>query len=436
MKLHRKQTIAIDRLEDKITEQVFFGGAAGGGKSALGCYWTLKNRIKYPGTRGLIGRSKLTTLKNTTLKTFFEVAEMQGFKDGKNMNYSEGRKLITFPNNSEIFLKDLFYYPSDQNLDDLGSLEITDAFVDEAPQIKQRVKDVLKSRIRFKIKDFGLCQKMLLVGNPSKNWVYHEFYLPNKEKSLSREKAFIQSLLDDNPYISEEYRKGLLSLSTVDKERLLYGNWEYEDTEDSLFIYSDLTNAFTNNFIIEPNAKRYITADIALHGNDLFVVGVWFGWTLEKVFSFKKIEPEDVEKFLKDTAQAFRVPRGNIVYDADGLGTYLRGYLRGAIAFNNNAKARNRENYQNIKTQCIFKLSEKIGKNEVYIKDQQFKERIIEEFEQIKKVNTDREEKLKVTAKQRIKELLGRSPDYSDMIIMRAVFIYKETTGVKSTMQL
>ena len=39
------------------------GGGAGGGKTALGCYWQLKQRLKYPNTRGLIGRAVLKTLK-------------------------------------------------------------------------------------------------------------------------------------------------------------------------------------------------------------------------------------------------------------------------------------------------------------------------------------------------------------------------------------
>ena len=48
---------------DSPVELVLYGGAAGSGKSFLGCAWQIWRRIKYPGTRGLIGRSKLDTLK-------------------------------------------------------------------------------------------------------------------------------------------------------------------------------------------------------------------------------------------------------------------------------------------------------------------------------------------------------------------------------------
>ena len=55
MELSIKQTTALDLLEDKTTNEILFGGGAGGGKTALGCYWQLKMRLKYPNTRGLIG---------------------------------------------------------------------------------------------------------------------------------------------------------------------------------------------------------------------------------------------------------------------------------------------------------------------------------------------------------------------------------------------
>ena len=59
---------------DSIVEQLLYGGAAGGGKTKFGCMWQIQRRLKYPGTRSLIGRAKLDNLKKTTLNTFFETA--------------------------------------------------------------------------------------------------------------------------------------------------------------------------------------------------------------------------------------------------------------------------------------------------------------------------------------------------------------------------
>ena len=124
------QKVAIKYLFDKTTNDVLFGGAAGGGKSFVGCSWLIIMALKYPKTRYLIGRSKLLNLKNTTLNTFFEVCSLLNIISGKHYTFNASSNIISFYNGSEIILKDLFLYPSDKNFDSLGSLEITAAFID------------------------------------------------------------------------------------------------------------------------------------------------------------------------------------------------------------------------------------------------------------------------------------------------------------------
>ena len=47
------------------------------------------------------------------------------------------------------------------------------------------------------------------------------------------------------------------------------------------------------------------------------------------------------------------------------------------------------------------------------------KEYIIADLEQIKSKNADRDKKREVVSKDEVKEHLGRSPDFGDMIMMR-----------------
>src|SRR5688572_21413549 len=172
MRLSHKQTEALDILEDNETNELLFGGGAGGGKSVLSCYWQIKRRLKYPGTRGLLGRAILKTLKETTLVTFFEVAAKQGLKANEHFKYNGQSNQIDFRNGSIILLKDLNQYPADPNFAELGSLEITDASIDEANQITEKARNIVKSRIRFRLDEYGLIPKCLYTCNPAKNWTY------------------------------------------------------------------------------------------------------------------------------------------------------------------------------------------------------------------------------------------------------------------------
>ena len=50
------------------------------------------------------------------------------------------------------------------------------------------------------------------------------------------------------------------------------------------------------------------------------------------------------------------------------------------------------------------------------------KNKIIMEFEMVKQHNVDKDNKLEITPKDKIKQLLGHSPDIADAIIMRFYF--------------
>lgn len=253
MRLNLKQTRAIDYLEMPEwahVSEVLYGGAAGGGKSVLGCYWLMKNCLKYPGTRWVMGRSELTTLKQTTLVTFFKVAKMQDLKANIHYKYYDNPKnIIAFPNGSVIILKDLSYAPSDPEFDSLGSLEITGAFIDEANQIVEKAKTVLFSRIRHMLDEFGLKPKLLMSCNPAKNWVYKQFYKANRDNNIEKYRKFIQALVTDNEDIDSNYVENLQKLDKASKERLLHGNWEYEDDPAKLIEYDRILDCFSNTHL-------------------------------------------------------------------------------------------------------------------------------------------------------------------------------------------
>lgn len=426
MKLTYKQTQAFRALENGVTKELLLGGGAGGGKSAFGCFWQIRRRLKYPGTRGLIGRAVLKTLKETTLVTFFEVAAKQGLKSGIHYRYNGQTNQIEFVNKSVILLKDLFQYPSDPNFDELGSLEITDCFIDEANQVSEKARNITKSRIRFKLDEYGLIPKSLYTCNPAKNWVYSDFYKPQRDGSISQERKFIQSLVDDNPHISEHYRANLLQLDKNSRERLLYGNWEYDNDPATLIEYEKILDCFTNDFI--NSGDGYITCDVARFGNDKTVIGIWSGNRV-RLFKYGGYSVRQVADEIKKFQQQYQVPNSRTIADEDGVGGGVVDIL-GCKGFVNNSRPLPNpltladENYANLKSQCYFRLAERINKSGLYIQcnDIEIKQMIIEELENVKQHNMDKDAKKQVLPKDKIKEIIGRSPDFADTLMMKEYF--------------
>jgi hypothetical protein len=54
------------------------------------------------------------------------------------------------------------------------------------------------------------------------------------------------------------------------------------------------------------------------------------------------------------------------------------------------------------------------------------KSAIVQELEQVKQHNMDKDGKKSVVPKDKVKEIIGRSPDFSDALMMRMFFIYKK----------
>ena len=84
------------------------------------------------------------------------------------------------------------------------------------------------------------------------------------------------------------------------------------------------------------------------------------------------------------------------------------------------------ENFDNLKSQCGFRMAEIINTNGLYLEcDEWMKPLIIEEFVQVKQKILESDMKKGLMPKDKIKEAIGRSPDFWDAILMRIFFELK-----------
>ena len=413
--LTEKQIQAIDYLTDTVTDYVGYGGAAGGGKSVIGCYWLMTLGYYLPGAKFFIGRDSIKDTRASVLKTWSEVASKVGFTAYKFNDIG-----IIFDNGTEIELLDLTFYPyKDPMFERLGSKEYTAGWIEEASQVHHLAFEILKTRVGRWKNEF-VKSKILCTFNPKKNWVDSTFYRPFVKGIETIDTRFIYALPTENPYLPSDYMKRLYELKDeATKQRLLFGNFDYDDDPSALIDFKQITDMWDRQ--PQRNGKNYITADIARYGSDKAVVMAWDGYNIEEVLTFDLSSTTTLQNSIRALATKHGVIFQSIVCDEDGVGGGVVDTLR-CRGFVNNSTANNTI-YANLKTECGYKLAELFDKITISANvKSDVRDIINSELGQLKTYDADKDGKLKILPKDKIKENIGRSPDYLDNFIMRMYF--------------
>lgn len=433
--LSPRQRVAMRKLFDNETAFLLYGGGAGGGKSVLGCMWLYISCIQYPGTRWFIGRDSLTDTRDSVLVTWSWMCSRFKF-----VGWKYGENKINFGNGSVILFLDLSYYPQkDPLFERLGSKEFTGGWIEEAGEVKFDAFDTLKSRIGRYMNDvYGLIGKMLITANPKKGWLYNEFYKPQKTGIKNTGYYFIPALNGDNPFLPETARDSLNMITDkVKRQRLLLGDWDYDDSEECLIQYNKILDMFTNSFV--EDGERFISSDVAIT-NDLFVNVVWSGLKIIDISAIRNVTKTvsthengilvnrvDFQPLIDEYERLttlYKIPRSNIVYDADGIGHNMRSFLSGAVGLNNGSPAPDPA-YFNLKTQLYYYFAELVNSDKIWITaslNSETKDRLMEEIQAIRR-SSDVGEKLKIMPKAEVKKIIGHSPDLTDAIVYRLLFL-------------
>jgi hypothetical protein len=117
----------------------------------------------------------------------------------------------------------------------------------------------------------------------------------------------------------------------------------------------------------------------------------------------------------------------NVIADEDGIGAGVCDFLK-CLGFQNGSKPKHPQ-YQNLKSECYYKLAQYVEENRLTILSSTRKEQIVRELEMIKRHRADVDGKLQVTPKDVIKNREGISPDVADAIMMRMYFELNPSYG-------
>ena len=159
-----------------------------------------------------------------------------------------------------------------------------------------------------------------------------------RDKQLPEHGFFITALASDNKYLDKAYIKQLENADKITRERLLYGNFDYEDDLSKLFEYDKILDMFTNHKLDINEPKKYLTVDVARYGNDSTVLILWEHLRIIRMQILKGKSLKEVRLFIEQVMANDNVPRSNVIIDEDGIGGGLVDELTGVKGFVNNSK--------------------------------------------------------------------------------------------------
>lgn len=388
--------------------------------------------IELPWIVWLVWRNEWEDLRKSTLVTIQKVLRKHGLVKWVHYELNLQTKELTYANGSKIFFIPLKQQPSDPEFDFLGWYEWTYSFVDEAQEVVRKAIDVLKTRLTEKIFEYDLVPKIIMWCNPRKGHLYNDFIKPSKDGSITTDRIFIPALYTDNPHIDHaKYAAQYKNADRVTKERILFGNWEYDDRPYKLFTYDAITDLFTNP---SNRWEKYIIWDVTWEGKDRWPIAVFDWWTVIDYYVFKKCWAIEYQDKVKEFAQRYWIPMSRVLLDQDWIWWGVVGNLKckwfqnGSSAIDDRNKVDMKKSwwkpwFMNLKTQCYFYLQTIIEQSLMNIDVMEaHKDTIIEELDAYEEIEVDKEWPRKITPKYKIKEMIWHSPDFADLLAMRCWF--------------
>jgi hypothetical protein len=333
--------------------------------------------------------------------------------------FNESNLIIQCPNGAEIHFK------SAEKPDNLYGEDVYAAVFDEAPRARPEAWYALRSTLSS---TEAPCK---LIGNFGgiSNWVHK---LKEKSKTDKEYEYFKVTCWD-------AIKAGILSEKEVMQaqkdlpKKIFKELYEAEASSDvgQLINNESILKIFSNTHIQE--GQKYITADIARLGKDKTVAFVWSGLRVIDAIVKDVTRVNESVDIIKALQSKYNVNNNSTVVDEDGVGGGVVDYLKCKGFVNNSRplKVKGRiENFSNLKTQCYYKLAELINMNEIYFKsNESIDAKLTEELEWVrlpKELDTSR---ISLLGKDEVKKQIGRSPDYSDALMMRMYFEVNPNAG-------
>lgn len=211
-------------IKDNRKHTYLFGGF-GNGKTDCLVIKALKLAFKYPKALGLIGRASYPELRDSTLRSFFDLCPLELIK---NFNKQEG--VMELINGANILFK-AFDKPYK-----VKSINLGWAGFDQLEDIPYETWLHFLGRLRS-----DQCQMMFGVGNPESNWIVEKI-----KDNQSPEFKMYEAPSQSNPHLPEGYIQTMIEQYPKHwVKRFIFGSWDH-------FASQVLNEFIESKHVIEP----------------------------------------------------------------------------------------------------------------------------------------------------------------------------------------
>jgi len=416
-----------------------FGGAMGGGKTAALINEGIQLNLDYPSNFGLLLRKTWPSFRDTVLPQLEKFLDMQLVA-----NWNQSEKLIHMINGSRIRYGGIGDKPDDW--EKFMSGEYGWIALDQAEQFTEKEFMMLATRLRLNLP--GIQYYFLLSCNPNIGWIKERFIEQNPKDHI-----FIPSLPTDNlANLPPNYIGNMREILTpILIKALLEGDWEAVGEPDNVYGYMAVQAAKKRR--LDPGLPVEIGGDIARSGDDETVIILREGL---KLSLFSKAQGHDTMRTCGEIWRCCQdriIPRWKdtldlitIKIDADGVGggvvdrlkeqksekqdIYMdlvlkivpqtrREELKKAgyklrikiLEIHGAAKARDPVHFRNQRAEIHWGLRELLADLDIP-DDRELATQLM-----AIKYKQNSAGQIEIIPKEKIKEALGRSPDYAEGII-------------------
>jgi hypothetical protein len=421
---------------------VLYGGAMWSGKTRWLCADIIWRAWNFPGSQGAIIRRNLPSLKRSTWRTFLQLVDDRMIK---RMNQQDN--YVEFKNGSIIFFMEA-NEQKDPEFYKFGGVELTFFGIDEAQEVAEKALLMLLPKLRHLPRGFKHIEdlppnlrRVDLTANPAPGWLKEKFVDRNGKDPNS---IYIPARVFDNPYKPKNAIETLRSQFGGNEalfKRMVLGDWNAVNEEDvwllidptwveDAIVEDDNEGIYTNE-----NLPIYLGVDVA-RVKDKLVIAKVKERRLIGFETYKNVRIPDIVNLLEQKIKKEGIAPENIVIDAIGVGAGVvddlqsKGYdvkpfMAGQKPFKNdeiiNEMGGEFVEFANLRAQAYWLVRKLFQNGMIEISNS------IEDLELFKnellsiRYKLQAERVIQIETKDKIRQKLGRSPDYADAFVM-AIF--------------